>query len=107
MALVSGPELEEIRRELAEWAANTRQFLIEQFSAGHPYGSVKKSPQEQLMDYRAMQDADWIQMAHQLEDLYRGLPDRDERVQADLRLYRKRMEALDQKLQARQPAEVL
>jgi hypothetical protein len=91
MPLVTGPELDKLKGELVEWYQATRKMLIEALEEGYPYGSHALSPGEQLQRFMDMTPEETQHMAVRLAERYRGLPNQNELVEADLKAYRDSM----------------
>lgn len=98
-ASLTGPDLDEMVKELTEWAVDTRAFLIEALEEGpYPYGSVKLTPAEQLTRYLAMTPVDWESMGQTRLRRYQGYPDAQDRANRDMSIYRERMERLRERI---------
>lgn len=97
---IGGPELDAIVREAKEWYVNTRQELIKALEEPRPYNSKELTPIEQLIRFDEMQSDPqlWSQFILSLYDRYRGLPDVERRVNADLTRYISSMFRLRQQI---------
>lgn len=91
MPVISGPELDRLKKDAMDWYYDMRQRLIEDLERGYPYGAVKLSPAEQYQNYIQMQPEDWTGLIAQLTNRYRGLPDQDRLVNNDLSSYVRKM----------------
>lgn len=87
MPLITGPELDKVKGELVEWYQTTREMLIKALEEGYPYGSLELSPAEQLQRFLDMTPEESQYMATRLAERYRGLPNQNELVEADLKAY--------------------
>lgn len=91
MPMLSGPELDEVRDAAIKWYYTMRQFLIEKLESGHPFGAVHLTPAEQFQNFIQMAPEDWSALIAQLTNRYRGLPNTQELVNADLANYTRKM----------------
>jgi hypothetical protein len=98
MPFVSGPELDAMVKELAEWYYVELDALMEALTEGYPFGATKLTPAEQYLRYREMAPEDWREFIINLEARYRGFPDARQRVQSSIDTYVARMEALGGKV---------
>lgn len=99
MALVSGPEVDELVQDLQEWWNSELAWLMEQLSQGYPFGAQPLSEAEQLEEYHNLRGnpGAWQALILQREGVHRGRPDMRQVVQAELDSYVRRMQALEQK----------
>ena len=95
MAIINGPELDEMHDLLMQSVAELRRFIYEQISKDYPYGTVRLSTAEQLHRFRSMTEDDWIMLRQNLERQYQGMPDQHKRVQHDLDMYVGKMRRLE------------
>lgn len=102
MALLNGPELDKIAETLRERWADRLDYLIDALSEDYPFGGTKRSPVEQLVQYRAMQQnqALWTPFIANLERRYAGLPNARDRVQKAIDAYVTKMQGLEAKMAA-------
>ena len=92
MPLLSGPKLDGLVEELRTWYLDERERLIQALEeGGYPYGSVPKSPQEQVQQFFSMTQEDWLDMVAKLAERHRGHPDAQEMVKAELQDYVQKM----------------
>lgn len=91
--LLTGPELDEIERELKAWYVETKAWLIKMISNPYPYGAVPLSPREQYENFLRMQRNDWLAMREALYRIYRGDPEAFTKVEEEIKRFVQRMEA--------------
>ncbi|KKN06628.1 hypothetical protein LCGC14_1075270 [marine sediment metagenome] len=84
MAIVTGPALDAIAKDLAAWYIDTREKLIQGLEEGYPYGSVPLSPSEQIDRFLSMTPEDWEALTAKLTDRHRGKPNAEALVRKDL-----------------------
>jgi hypothetical protein len=94
MALVTGPELDSIVKEMREWYFATRKVLIDALEENYPYRSVKLSPDEQLERFQSMTQEDWQGTLARLQRKYAGQDDANQRVQEEIDKFRKHITML-------------
>lgn len=99
MAILKAQDLEQIRQNVAEWYAETRQYLLARLEeGGFPYGSAAKPEEVQLMEFLNMTPQSWAAMYQSFLERYRGLPDAQQRAATDMETYRWKMEQLRDKV---------
>ncbi|KKM20208.1 hypothetical protein LCGC14_1647750 [marine sediment metagenome] len=84
MAIITGPALDELAKELTAWYIDTREQLIQALEEGYPYGSVPLTPSEQIDRFMSMTPEDWEGLTNKLADRHRGKPKAEELVRKDL-----------------------
>ena len=87
MAIITGPKLDEAKRQLTDWYLRTRESLIKAMEEGYPYGSRELSPQEQLQKFVEMGPEDWQFLRTRLTERHRGQPNQRELVEDNIRKY--------------------
>ncbi|KKM04643.1 hypothetical protein LCGC14_1577110, partial [marine sediment metagenome] len=87
MPLITGPTLDELAKELANWYINTRELLIQALEEGYPYGSAPLTPREQIDRFMSMTPEDWEGLVSKLVDRHRGKPDAEVLARKDLEDY--------------------
>ena len=92
MAGVGAKEMEGYVREVSQWYAETRLWLIERLEEdGYPYGMTPKPETQQLIEFLNMTPQDYADLFAQFKERYRGLPDAYNRAVADMESYRQDM----------------
>lgn len=100
MAIVTGPELDNLETEVRLWYVTTRQWLIQQLLAkSHPVGNVRLSNAEQHQRYVENPQAAIALMEQRLMAIYRGDPKQLSKVQEGLQSYINKMNRLATHLQ--------
>lgn len=94
MSMMTGPKLDEMKRQLVAWWLDTRKRLIAALEEDYPYRSVELSPDEQIQKFVSMRGPDWEGLTDRLKERFRGEPEQEELVQAELRKYQERMYTL-------------
>ena len=87
MAIITGPALDEIAKELTEWYLETRERLIREIESPYPYGSVPLTPREQVERFVSMTPEDWEGITNKLTERHRGKPNAEELVRKDLEAF--------------------
>jgi hypothetical protein len=91
---LSGPRLDEMKRQLVDWWLATRRRLIDRLEEGYPYGSIELTPQEQIENFVSMKPDDWTRLVARLMERFKGEPNQGELVRQELRKYQEKMYSL-------------
>ena len=92
--MMTGPKLDEMKRQLVSWWLATRQRLIAALEEGYPYRSIQQGPEEQIRNFVSMGPMDWTSLTDKLRERFKGEPDQAGLVQAELTKYQQRMYTL-------------
>jgi len=95
---LSGPYFDSLVEELVQWWSDTVDFLVEALTEVYPFGSTKLTPEQQLENFLAMKEEDWLALKAQLALRYQGYPDAEERIQNDLADFLVYMDGLHRRL---------
>lgn len=94
MSMMTGPKMDEMKRQLVDWWLKTRQRLIEALEEGYPYRSTQLSPEQQIQKFVSMRGPEWDVLTQRLMERFKGEPKQEELVQTELRKYQDRMYTL-------------
>lgn len=94
MSMMTGPKLDEMKRQLVDWWLRSRQRLIAALEEGYPYRSIQQTPEEQIQKFVSMGPVDWESLTDRLNERFKGEPNQGELVQAELQRYQERMYTL-------------
>jgi len=94
MSMMTGPKLDEMKRQLVAWWLNARQRLIAALEEGYPYRSIQQTPEEQIRNFVSMGPVDWTNLADRLKERFKGEPNQEELVQTEMQKYQDRMYTL-------------
>ncbi len=94
MAYITGPMIDTAVEELRRWYLETSMRLMEALEEGYPYGSEVQTPEEQLDRFFSLTPVDWDKLAAKLQLRYRGQPNVQELIRADIQEYITRMSRL-------------
>lgn len=92
--MMTGPKLDQMKGELVSWWLDTRARLIAALEEGYPYRSAELSPDEQIQKFVSMRGPDWEGLTARLTERFKGEPNQQDLVLAELTKYQERMYTL-------------